>query len=96
MAYYVGIFENAPYEFSKEIESEVFYGYIPQDVVPEKCFTVGVCTFFYDSGEMNMPIEEANDFFIYNSTQGLLYKFLVNWFWVNFSLAFLSKVCLIW
>jgi len=78
MANYVGKFESSPFEFSTEIPSETFYGYIPEEVVPEKCSVDGNCTFFYYAGESNLPIEEANEFYIYNPSQGFLYKFLLD------------------
>jgi hypothetical protein len=74
MANYLGNFEKGAYDFSIEITEEVFLQHILEDVIPQKCLT-GEHTFFYYSGEENLPLEEANEFYIYNSGQGFLYKF---------------------
>lgn len=75
--HYRGILETKPSEYSKKIASDIFFEHIPSDVVPEKCLN-GTHSFFYYSGEANLSVDEANTFFIYNSTQGFLYEFLID------------------
>lgn len=75
--YYQGILESEPIEFSKKIASDIFFEYIPENVVPEKCLD-GYHTFFYLAEEADISVEEAKEFFIYSPSKGLLYKFLID------------------
>ena len=45
MAHYIGIAEEGNYEFSTELTSSVFFEYVPESDIPQKCFN-GDCKFF--------------------------------------------------
>lgn len=77
MAQYIGNTDEGNYNFSTELTSSVFFEYVAEADIPQKCFD-GDCKFFVYNGESNIPLEESNDFFIHNLKQGYYYKFLKN------------------